>query len=65
MEPQNLPGSGMRGISNENSFMLVSDRTGKAVAEVSDTLAKRHPLKPGYSYARPSAYLPTLNLKSA
>lgn len=45
---------------NENTFIVVSLATGKAVAEVSNRLSiKINPRK--YRCVRPSEYLPTLN----
>jgi len=50
----------MRGINNENTFIVVDSR-GEAVAEVSDGFAKNHPLKPPFTYKRPGEYLAALN----
>lgn len=51
----------MRGIDNENTFMIVDQATGIAVAEMSNTFAAKYQLKIGFVYMLPSDYLPTLN----
>ena len=46
----------------ENTFIVIENSTGKAVAELSDKTARMVNLK-RYRLARPSDYLPTLNTK--
>jgi hypothetical protein len=46
----------------ENTFIVIETSTGKAVAELSEKMARNVNLKK-YRLARPSDYLPTLNRK--